>query len=150
MSRRTYYQSLGLTPGCDPQAVQKAFRRCARQWHPDVNPSPEALERFCEIQRAYQALANPKAREGYDMLLSTRASRPGRPLPVMMSRRRPRRRRPGWSLALMIALNVVLVGYTAYAVATLWGFPPVDRPGATSNAVPASTLPETSSAPAKD
>jgi len=141
MSRRTYYQTLGLSPGCDPQAVEKAFRRCARQWHPDVNPSPEALERFCELQRAYQALSNPKARQGYDLLLASQQFRAmRRPLPVMMSRRRRHRRGVRWGLVLMLTLNVGLIGYTAYAVATLWGVtvPFVANQGA-ANSSPAST-----------
>lgn len=60
------YELLGVNRDADADAVKKAYRRLARQYHPDVNPDPEAQERFKEISRAYEVLSDPQKRAAYD------------------------------------------------------------------------------------
>ena len=60
------YELLGVARDADADAVKKAYRRLARQYHPDVNPDPEAQERFKEISRAYEVLSDPQKRAAYD------------------------------------------------------------------------------------
>ena len=64
---RDYWKVLGLERGADGDAVKKAFRKLARQHHPDVNPGDKAAEaRFKEISEAYEVLSDPEKREIYD------------------------------------------------------------------------------------
>jgi molecular chaperone DnaJ len=60
------YELLGVSRDADGDAVKKAYRRLARQYHPDVNPDPAAQERFKEISRAYEVLSDPQKRAAYD------------------------------------------------------------------------------------
>jgi molecular chaperone DnaJ len=60
------YELLGVDRDADADAVKKAYRRLARQYHPDVNPDPEAQDRFKEISRAYEILSDPQKRAAYD------------------------------------------------------------------------------------
>ncbi|RBY76088.1 molecular chaperone DnaJ [Geodermatophilus sp. TF02-6] len=62
-----YYGVLGLTRGASDSDIKKAYRRLARDLHPDVNPDPEAKERFQEVSRAYQALTDPDKRRIVDL-----------------------------------------------------------------------------------
>jgi molecular chaperone DnaJ len=62
-----YYDVLGLSRGASEQEIKKAFRRLARELHPDVNAhDPEAEERFKEAAAAYEVLSDPERRETYD------------------------------------------------------------------------------------
>jgi molecular chaperone DnaJ len=60
------YELLGVDRNADADAVKKAYRRLARQYHPDVNPDPEAQEKFKEISRAYEILSDPQKKAAYD------------------------------------------------------------------------------------
>ncbi|GAA4369922.1 molecular chaperone DnaJ [Nocardioides caricicola] len=60
------YELLGVARDADGDAIKKAYRRLARQYHPDVNPDPEAQERFKEISLAYEVLSDPQKRASYD------------------------------------------------------------------------------------
>jgi molecular chaperone DnaJ len=60
------YELLGVARDADGDAIKKAYRRLARQYHPDVNPDPEAQERFKEISVAYEVLSDPQKRASYD------------------------------------------------------------------------------------
>lgn len=60
------YELLGVDRDADADAIKKAYRRLARQYHPDVNPDPEAQERFKEISLAYEVLSDANKRAAYD------------------------------------------------------------------------------------
>ena len=63
-----YYELLGLTSDCTDDEIKKAFRALARKYHPDANPDdPTAVDRFKEINEAYETLRDPERRRRYDM-----------------------------------------------------------------------------------
>ncbi len=67
MEYKDYYKILGVDKTAGPEEIKKAFRRLARQYHPDVNPGDKtAAERFKEINEAYEVLSDPEKREKYD------------------------------------------------------------------------------------
>ena len=61
-----YYDLLGVNRDADPETLKRAYRRMARQYHPDVNKDPGAEDRFKEIGRAYGVLSDPQTRSRYD------------------------------------------------------------------------------------
>jgi molecular chaperone DnaJ len=65
-SKRDYYEVLGVSRGADREEIKKAYRRLARQYHPDVNKSGDAEERFKEINEAYEILSDDQKRAMYD------------------------------------------------------------------------------------
>jgi molecular chaperone DnaJ len=66
-TNRDYYQVLGVDRNASGADIKKAFRRLARELHPDVNAhDPEAEEKFKEAAEAYEVLANPERRQTYD------------------------------------------------------------------------------------
>ena len=62
-----YYGVLGVRRDADPDEIKKAYRRLARELHPDVNPDPQTQERFKEITQAYEVLSDPGKRQMYDL-----------------------------------------------------------------------------------
>jgi molecular chaperone DnaJ len=64
---RDLYDVLGVGRDASQQDIKKAFRRLARENHPDVNSDPEAEHRFKEITLAYETLSDPAKRQRYDM-----------------------------------------------------------------------------------
>ena len=60
-----YYGVLGVSRDATPEEIKKAYRRLARQLHPDVNPAEE--ERFKEVTKAYEVLSDPRKRELHDL-----------------------------------------------------------------------------------
>ena len=64
---RDHYAILGVRKDAPPEEIKRAYRRLARQLHPDVNPDAETQERFKEITAAYEVLSDPSKRQLYDM-----------------------------------------------------------------------------------
>jgi len=61
-----FYQLLGVSRNADADTLKRAYRKLARQYHPDVNKEPGAEDKFKEIGRAYEVLADPDTRARYD------------------------------------------------------------------------------------
>lgn len=61
-----YYELLGVSRDADADTLKRAYRRLARQYHPDVNKDPGAEDKFKEIGRAYEVLSDPQTRGRYD------------------------------------------------------------------------------------
>lgn len=66
MSKRDYYEVLGVSRTASEDELKKAFRKLARQYHPDVNRDPGAEDRFKELGEAYEVLSDPQKRQRYD------------------------------------------------------------------------------------
>src|SRR5918998_4612330 len=63
---RDLYEILGVGRDATDEDIKKAYRRLAREYHPDVNPDPAAEERFKEVAAAYEILSDPQKRQRYD------------------------------------------------------------------------------------
>jgi curved DNA-binding protein len=63
---RDFYDALGVSRTAGADEIQRAYRKLARQNHPDVNKDPGAEERFKEVSEAYQVLSDPEQRKRYD------------------------------------------------------------------------------------
>jgi molecular chaperone DnaJ len=62
-----YYGTLGVAQDASDDEIKKAYRKLARQLHPDVNPDPEAQERFKAVTAAYEVLSDPQKRQIVDL-----------------------------------------------------------------------------------
>src|SRR5436305_9715229 len=62
-----YYAVLGVRRDATQDDIKKAYRRLARELHPDVNPDPGTQERFKEVTAAYEVLSDPQKRQMYDL-----------------------------------------------------------------------------------
>lgn len=72
MEFKDYYKILDVPRNADEKAIRQAFRRLARQYHPDVNKDKDAESRFKEINEAYQVLNDKERRAKYDQVLEMR------------------------------------------------------------------------------
>jgi len=64
-----YYQILGVSPDATREELRRAYRKKAREVHPDVNPAADAHEQFLLLQKAWQTLGSPDKRRTYDYLV---------------------------------------------------------------------------------
>ncbi len=62
-----HYSTLGVERDADQDEIKRAYRKLARELHPDVNPDPVTQDRFKEITAAYEVLSDPQKRQNYDM-----------------------------------------------------------------------------------
>ena len=68
MAKRDYYEVLGVNKNATDEELKKAYRKLAKQYHPDANPDnkAEAEAKFKEVNEAYETLSNPQKRQMYD------------------------------------------------------------------------------------
>ena len=66
MSKRDYYEVLGVSKTADEKEIKSAFRKLAKKYHPDVSKEPDAAEKFKEAQEAYAVLSDEQKRKQYD------------------------------------------------------------------------------------
>jgi DnaJ-class molecular chaperone len=67
---KDYYEILGVAKGASQKDIKSAYRKLARKWHPDANPTNQKAseEKFKELQEAYEVLGDPEKRSKYDVL----------------------------------------------------------------------------------
>ena len=66
MTKRDYYEILGVNKDIDKKDLKRVYRKLALKYHPDKNPSKEAEEKFKEISEAYAVLSDDEKRQMYD------------------------------------------------------------------------------------
>ena len=67
MAKRDYYEVLGVGRDADAKAINRAYRKLAKKYHPDMNPGDaEAEKKFKEASEAYAVLSDPEKRRQYD------------------------------------------------------------------------------------
>ena len=79
MSKRDYYDVLGVSKSASDSELKKAFKKLAMKYHPDRNPDDDsAAEKFKEAAEAYDVLSDPQKKSTYDQVWSCRSARHGR------------------------------------------------------------------------
>ncbi|TFB24854.1 molecular chaperone DnaJ [Filobacillus milosensis] len=66
MSKRDYYEVLGVSKDASKEDIKKAYRKLARKYHPDVSEEENAADKFKEVKEAYEVLSNQQKRQQYD------------------------------------------------------------------------------------
>ena len=62
-----FYETLGVSRDANSDEIKRAYRKLARELHPDINPDPAVQERFKEVTAAYDVLSDPQKRQQYDL-----------------------------------------------------------------------------------
>ena len=65
-NKRDYYEVLGVSKTATKEEIKSAYRKLAKEYHPDNNKSPDAEKKFMEIQEAYDVLKDDQKRKTYD------------------------------------------------------------------------------------
>lgn len=81
MAKRNFYEVLGVEKSASADEIRAAYRKLARQYHPDVNKAKDAPAKFNEVQEAYDVLSDEQKRKAYDRL-GDRYAEAGRPGPA--------------------------------------------------------------------
>ena len=66
MANKDYYSVLGVDKNASADEIKSAYRKLAKKYHPDINKTDEAAEKFKDINEAYECLSDPKKRSNYD------------------------------------------------------------------------------------
>lgn len=66
MNKRDYYEVLGISKGASAKEIKSAYRKMAKQFHPDRNKAPDAETKFKEVQEAYEILSDDRKKSAYD------------------------------------------------------------------------------------
>ena len=68
MAKRDYYEILGISRTASEAEIKRAYRRLAREYHPDVNEAPDAAAKFSQVGEAYEVLGDKEKRKMYDYM----------------------------------------------------------------------------------
>ncbi|MCM3002542.1 molecular chaperone DnaJ [Priestia koreensis] len=66
MSKRDYYEVLGISKGASKDEIKKSYRKLSKKYHPDINKEADAADKFKEIKEAYEVLGDDQKRAHYD------------------------------------------------------------------------------------
>ena len=69
-NKRDYYEVLGVDKSADQDTIKKAYRTLAKKYHPDINKSEEAVEKFKEVQEAYEILSDENKKYNNNFAIS--------------------------------------------------------------------------------
>jgi len=97
MDKITYYHILGVSSDATDDEILAAFRRCVKEWHPDVCSHPDAEERMREINKAAEILCDPERRKRYDRALAGKAPFEKEPVPRTTRKTNGKKREAGLS-----------------------------------------------------